>query len=125
MNPRVSTRDRQVFIAGRLRSRMNKHSIRELVAALRSQYQKVRALAAFAELKRSELRPGNEFAVWGFLRAHDEYALEAAILSGHADMLEAIAAAQQCRLTRGTMQLMADIRLLTRQPAPSRRQCGK
>lgn len=98
---------------------MDKHNIRDLVAALRSQYGKVRALAAFADLKQSEFRPGNDLDMWGYLHAQDEYAVEVAILLGHADMLQAITAEQHHPLAPETIKLLADIRQLAQRPAPS------
>jgi hypothetical protein len=98
---------------------MEKHSIRDLVAALRSQYGKVRALAAFADLKQSECRHGNSLDMWAYLQAQDEYAVEAAILLGHADMLQASAADQHHPLAPETIKLLANIRQLAQRPAPS------
>jgi len=67
---------------------INQSESLELIAALRAQFEKVREMTAWLELKQSELRPDDEFSFFGLLEAKQNLALEQSLLAGHAVMLQ-------------------------------------
>ena len=66
--------------------------LQEMIATLRSQYEKVKTQAAFLELKQSELRPGDEISFFWYLQAKEQLYIEQSLLSGHAYMVRQILA---------------------------------
>ena len=66
--------------------------LQEMIATLRSQYEKVKTQAAFLELKQSELRPGDEISFFWYLQAKEHLHIEQSLLSGHAYMVRQILA---------------------------------
>ena len=89
---------------------MDPTEIKDHATVISSQYKKVKALAAFAALKQSELRPGNDLSVHGFLAAEEELRVESAILDGHVQLLEERATKLQIKLSSPTRRLITTIR---------------
>jgi hypothetical protein len=89
---------------------MESQDIPELVATIRIQYEKVKALAAFSSLKKSEFRPGDHFSLIGFMEAEEQYQVESCILDGHAQILEDLVVEQNVRLDVDTRRLIATVR---------------
>ena len=89
---------------------MESQDIPELVATIRIQYEKVKALAAFSSLKKSEFRPGDHFSLIGFMEAEERYQVESCILDGHAQILEDLVVEQNVRLDVDTRRLIATVR---------------
>jgi len=77
-----------------LKGRKNRKAddLQEMIATLRSQYEKVKTQAAFLELKQSELRPGDEISFFWYLQAKEQLYIEQSLLSGHAYMVRQILA---------------------------------
>lgn len=59
-----------------------------MIAALRSQYEKVKDDAAWLSLKQSELHSDDEVSFFGLLDARQNLDMEQSLLSGHANMLQ-------------------------------------
>ncbi|MDD5677066.1 MAG: hypothetical protein PHW60_03620 [Kiritimatiellae bacterium] len=85
-------------------------NFREMIAVLRSQYEKVKAQTAFLDLKQSELRPGDEISFFGYLQAKEELTIEQSLLSGHAWMLQTMAKERELDFNLDTRRLLAEIR---------------
>ena len=94
---------------------MNKTDIQAHIAALKSQHEKVKALAAFLGLKQAELRPGDEISYFGFLEAKEQLAIEQSVLSGHAVMVQEL-------IQQGRVTLDADSQRMLRQIQTQARQ---
>jgi hypothetical protein len=67
---------------------MTRDQIDALIRAIRCHQEHVNTLAAFLELKQSELRPGDDISFLGLNAAKQELMVEQSILSGHAFMVE-------------------------------------
>jgi hypothetical protein len=89
---------------------MESQDIPELVATIRIQYEKVKALAAFSSLKKSEFRPGDHFSLIGFMEAEEQHRVESCILDGHAQLLETLVVEQNIRFDADTRQLIDAVR---------------
>lgn len=66
---------------------MLKKDAQELMAAIRSQYDRIRQDQEFLKLKESELRPGDEMSFFGFWEAKQNLAMEQSLLAGHVFMI--------------------------------------
>lgn len=66
----------------------NQSELLELIAALRTHFEKVQEMTAWLELKQSELRPDDEFSFLGMLEAKQNLTIEQSLLSGHAFMIQ-------------------------------------
>ena len=62
---------------------MEKTQILQLIAELRFQHERTKATAEFMHLKQSELRPGDEISMWGYMQERERLEVEANILAGH------------------------------------------
>jgi hypothetical protein len=93
---------------------MNHKDLQELIAALRSQQEKVEALDAFLDLKQSELRPENEMSFFGFLQAQEQLHIERSVLAGHALMLERAIRTKQIKLDLESRSFLRQIQVQVR-----------
>ena len=94
---------------------LTKEDITDLVAAIRSHQEYVSTLAAFLELKKSELRPGDDISFLGLLAAKQDLMVEQSILSGHAFMVEEDIRAKHIKLDEYSWRVL---RLAQRQVRP-------
>jgi hypothetical protein len=82
--------------------------IHELIAALRSQFEKVKADAAFLALKKSELRPGNYPSLCGTMEAQEQLNLERSLLSGRAWMIQEMVTRKKITLDANSRKLLRE-----------------
>ena len=94
---------------------MNKIDIQAQIAALKSQHEKVKALAAFLDLKQAELRPGDEISFFGFLEAKEQLAIEQSVLSGHAGMVQEFIQKERVPLDADSQRILRQIQTQVRQ----------
>jgi hypothetical protein len=96
---------------------MNKANIQEQVAALKTQHEKVKALAAFLDLKQAELRPGDEISFFGILEAKEQLAIEQSVLSGHAGIVQEFIQKKRVPLDADSQRMLRQIQAQARQLA--------
>ncbi len=98
-----------------LKGRQNRKAddLQEMIATLRSQYEKVKTQAAFLELKQSELRPGDEISFFGYLQAKEQLNIEQSLLSGHAYMVRQILANRKQSASPEIRQTLREIEAAT------------
>ena len=94
---------------------MNKTDILAQIAALKSQHEKVKALAAFLDLKKAELRPGDEISFFGFLETKEQLAIEQSALSGHAGMIQEFINEKRVSLDADSQRMLRQIQTEARQ----------
>ena len=83
--------------------------VEEMMERLRSQFEKVKADAAFLTLKQRELRPGDQMSLFGFMNAQEEVRMEQSVLGGHAFMIQQELARRHCAADPKTRQFLAEI----------------
>ena len=72
--------------------------IDELIAAMHSHYEHTKERQAFLELKRDEIRPGDELSLLGFVDAQQELRVEQSLLAGHFHMVQEIIQKKQLKV---------------------------
>lgn len=95
------------------RMKAAERELRDLMAELRVQFDKVREKTAWLELKQSELRPDDEISLFGLMDAKQECQTEQSLLSGHALMAHQLAATKRIKLDRDSERLLSAIRELS------------
>ena len=88
---------------------MKDAEIDELIAAMHSHYECTKERQAFLELKRDEIRPGDELSLLGFVDAHQELRVEQSLLAGHFHMVQETIREKRVKLDATTMQRLRKI----------------
>lgn len=86
-----------------------KRELRDLIAEMRIQFDKVREKSAWLDLKQSEFRPDDEIAFWGLMQAKEQLTIEQSVLAGHAGMAQELIRKKKIRLDRGTTRFLNQI----------------
>ena len=94
---------------------MDTTDIQAQMAALKSQHEKVKALATFLDLKQTELRPGDEISFFGFLEAKEQLAIEQSVLVGHASLVQELIQKERVPLDADSQRMLRQIQTQARQ----------
>ena len=88
----------------------DKQDIQDLIAALRAQFNHVKAEKAFLALKRSEMRADDQVSLYGFMDAQEQLKIEKSLLAGHARLLQDMMAEIKLKPNMETRRLLNEIR---------------
>ena len=78
----------------------------ELISALESHFEKVKAHAAFLDLKKSELHPDDYMSLTGMMDAREQLRIEQSLLSGHAFMIQEMVNRKNLKLDKRSDQIL-------------------
>jgi len=81
-----------------------------MITAIRSQLNHVRDQTSFLALKRSEMRPGDQMSLYGFMDAQEQLKIENSLLGGHAQMLLDMMVERKLKPDMDTRRLLNEIR---------------
>ena len=84
--------------------------LQEMITAIRSQLNHVRDQTSFLALKRSEMRPGDQMSLYGFMDAQEQLKIENSLLGGHAQMLLDMMVERKLKPDMDTRRLLNEIR---------------
>ena len=85
-----------------------------MMASLASQFEKVKADAAFLRLKQCELRPGDQISLYGCMNAQEQLRIEQSLLVGHAFIIHQELARKHRTADPETRRFLAQILNLAR-----------
>lgn len=91
-----------------------KRELRDLIAEMRIQFDKVREKSAWLDLKQAEFRPDDEIALWGLMQAKEQLTIEQSVLAGHAQLVQERARDKRVKLTQDNNRFMDTIRQYAR-----------
>ena len=88
---------------------MDPQEINQLIAELQRCYARTQGQAAFLDLKQSELRPGDQISLWGFMETKEQLAMQQSVLWGQAHLARQIIAKNKIQVDVKTATILKEI----------------
>ena len=96
-------------------SLMDDQEIKQLITELQQGFARTQEMAAFLELKQSELYPDDPLSLFGFMDAKEQLAIERSALSGHAGMVQELIQKRCVTLDANSQRILKQIQTQARQ----------